>query len=649
MANMDCPQQAQVLSSLADASCPRLWTRCWSWGPGPKDWSGASSCGRRAGRFCAWILCLLLSGTAFAFQEGDEASLQAIRNQSSADLQGRILLERDGIDLRVLDVLGERADEPALDALLAARSLFLFRAPREHLYSALVHFKDRPGLRERVLEHISSREVDFHLRERVECLLAFGEDAHPALFEVLKDSLDPSSRGLALGGLLMTLVERGDTDALRLIIQNYREPDSGNRALGVSSMASFDDPQSIKVMRKFLHQEIPTASKTLILDALAELPLPDVERWLLDALRSKAADLRLCALQALARRGHFGHQNAIRRLERDKDPRLRRIAWLEQWRIATDRKAFEILALEKVRSRDWATRVGITNVLGQMSSDAVHAKLLELLQDPHFAVRMEAVRSLAKLRRKASIPSLITFLGRDRLRVQAEIHQALVTLTGLDHGPKPTRWQAWWHAEGEAFEVPSLDKAREAQLARLERSRQSQTQAAFYGIPLNSDHICFVLDVSRSMNEPAYSGRTRLTAVKRELRRTLEELPEGYLFNLIFFEAKLRSWKKKLTPMTPTLRKAALGFVERQKADGATALFDAVAKALADEQVDTIVILSDGEPSAGKFVDPEAILTELTRLGSVRQVRIHAITFHSGQTLLRDLSASTGGEYLEVR
>ncbi|MGK0220549.1 MAG: hypothetical protein ACI9HE_004060, partial [Planctomycetota bacterium] len=47
--------------------------------------------------------------------------------------------------------------------------------------------------------------------------------------------------------------------------------------------------------------------------------------------------------------------------------------------------------------------------------------------------------------------------------------------------------------------------------------------------------------------------------------------------------------------------------------------------------------------------DAEKIQTELTRLGSLRQVRIHAITFQSGQTLLKDLTASTGGEYLEVR
>lgn len=79
-----------------------------------------------------------------------------------------------------------------------------------------------------------------------------------------------------------------------------------------------------------------------------------------------------------------------------------------------------------------------------------------------------------------------------------------------------------------------------------------------------------------------------------ELRRTLENLPEGYLFNLIFFEAKLRSWKKRLTAMTLRVRRTVLNFVERQDADGGTALYDAVAKALADPQVDTIVILSDG-------------------------------------------------------
>ncbi|MFT7680134.1 MAG: hypothetical protein ACI8QC_004140, partial [Planctomycetota bacterium] len=451
------------------------------------------------------------------------------------------------------------------------------------------------------------------------------------------------------GGLLVPLVEQGDAAALEQLLTHFRAPYSGTRAQGISCLASFKDPESIKTLRKLLHQKVPIASKILALDALAELAQPEVERWLLDGLRSKQAELRLCAVNALARRGHFGHLPAIKRLERDKDPRLREVCWLEQWRIATDRAAFEILALEKLGSRDWATRMGITKVLGQMRSDAAQAALLGLLKDANFAVRMAAVHSLAQLRRKASIPILITALGQDRLRVRQHMHQALLTMTGLDHGPKQARWLAWWKAEGAVFEVPTLDKAQAAQLARLEHLRQSPTQAAFYGLQLDSDHICFVLDVSGSMNQPAYAGDTRLEVVKRELRRTLENLPEGYLFNLIFFEAKLRSMKKRLTAMTPTVRKSALRFMERQDADGGTALYDAVAKALSDDQVDTIVILSDGDPTVGKFVDAEKILTELTRLGSLRQVRIHAITFQSGQTLLKDLTASTGGEYLEVR
>lgn len=53
--------------------------------------------------------------------------------------------------------------------------------------------------------------------------------------------------------------------------------------------------------------------------------------------------------------------------------------------------------------------------------------------------------------------------------------------------------------------------------------------------------------------------------------------------------------------------------------------------------------------SCGNKPTPEEILHGFTRLGSLRQVRIHAITFQSGQTLLKDLTASTCGEYLEGR
>lgn len=69
----------------------------------------------RATLLLTWISCLLLSSAPAAAVAQDEgAELQAIRSMSSVLLEGMILRGRERVDLRVSDVLGERANLLAL-------------------------------------------------------------------------------------------------------------------------------------------------------------------------------------------------------------------------------------------------------------------------------------------------------------------------------------------------------------------------------------------------------------------------------------------------------------------------------------------------------------------------------------------------------
>src|SRR5690606_38827116 len=117
-------------------------------------------------------------------------------------------------------------------------------------------------------------------------------------------------------------------------------------------------------------------------------------------------------------------------------------------------------------------------------------------------------------------------------------------------------------------------------------------------------------------------------------------------FNLIPFNGAFQPWQPRLVPATPAARAAARTFVEGLQAGGGTNIYDPLEAALLDPDVDTIYLLTDGDPSGGKFVLAEEILREVRRLNAARQVAIHTISIGGRSPLLRRLAEENGGRYV---
>jgi hypothetical protein len=96
-------------------------------------------------------------------------------------------------------------------------------------------------------------------------------------------------------------------------------------------------------------------------------------------------------------------------------------------------------------------------------------------------------------------------------------------------------------------------------------------------------------------------------------------------------------------------RKAAQGFVSRQEPDGYTAVYDALKLAFEDKRVDTLYLLSDGNPYQGTIDDPEQIRAEVKRWNSTRHLKIHCVSLGGDILLLKNLAQDTGGEFRTVR
>ena len=97
--------------------------------------------------------------------------------------------------------------------------------------------------------------------------------------------------------------------------------------LGARTLRAFADEASVRMMTKTLRdRRVPADVHAMIVNALAAMPSEEIDEVLVDLLRSKSPEVVLEAIDALAERGHTGHVRELERLERSREPAVRRAA-----------------------------------------------------------------------------------------------------------------------------------------------------------------------------------------------------------------------------------------------------------------------------------------------------------------------------------
>jgi hypothetical protein len=165
-----------------------------------------------------------------------------------------------------------------------------------------------------------------------------------------------------------------------------------------------------------------------------------------------------------------------------------------------------------------------------------------------------------------------------------------------------------------------------------------------------------VIDISGSMIESMYGhyvgkrGAARIDVARQELQQAIENLEEGALFNIFAFSNGVARWQKEGVGINNAQSRAqAHEWVERLGASGGTNVYDAMQMAFEDPDVDTIFVLSDGEPSVGTVIDPYGIRKDVASWNEHRQIRIHTIAIGGNLEILEWLAKDSGGRYVEMR
>jgi len=268
----------------------------------------------------------------------------------------------------------------------------------------------------------------------------------------------------------------------------------------------------------------------------------------------------------------------------------------------------------------------------------------ENLDHKSWQVRAAAIDLITALRLPAGIPWLIERHDVEQARLREDVVQALYDLTRL-RLPNTAAWRAWWQKEGPAFQVPAAANEKEQA-----RKGAAATVATYWDIPVRSDRVAFVVDVSGSMNEPfGTGGGNRLDEAKRQLVRVLGMLPGKAKVNLITFGTGAAAFRDTLQVLDEKLRLSAEIYAKGLTVRGSTNVHAGLQRAFADAEVDTIFLLTDGAPSSGPIVAPDALAKEVASWNLGRGIRIHTVALGGKSPFLERLARESGGEHTVAR
>lgn len=306
--------------------------------------------------------------------------------------------------------------------------------------------------------------------------------------------------------------------------------------------------------------------------------------------------------------------------------------------------------LEAARHADWRLRLGAAEALPAIEPfDAeVEAAVRALMQDDEAYVRQTVALRVGVLKRSALAKALIGLLTDPRVRTRHVAATALEAICGKKLGYDPKAWAAWL-----ADQDPGTP--------------ETMTFPTYHGFTVHSDRVVFLVDASSSMTWPWRKETHRIDVALSELQSVLGQLTPETLFNVIVFSEKPSAWKKEEVEASPKNVKSAAKWAERMMAEpqGDTFLYEALEAAFANNpQFDTIYLLTDGNPTAGRYWTQDGLLASVRAWTRTRRTAIHTIglslanedrglpnlseNLHVMAKLMRALAAATSGQFREI-
>lgn len=463
-----------------------------------------------------------------------------------------------------------------------------------------------------------------------------GRELDLALLDLLGSSRGPDAlpqedrlSEFWLAGLHQRLAEPGANPTLALLTDEVLglEPDKEfelEHFLGTAeALAGRHHPRSLQgLTRLSLAPGQPESVRAAAGRALAGWPIEAASTALLEAVLADPSGLPERTLLLLH----------LRELEKISAPPGDSVGWTLSHRESLGRAGLNDLVAE-----DWRLASRAVELARYSAPESVLPRLVEALATWQ--------------RRLESAEEAMDLVGV--LRLQKEIGRTLCDLSGASIGPHADRWRQFL-------------SSRRRYGAPLEPtgSSPSGTVASFFGLPIDSGSIAFVLDQSGSMKAPAPPGsgradstdldKSRFESAARQLLESLTATSSKTRFHIVLFSGQARVWRDESTQADKRGLEAARDWLERQNPNGGTHLamgFEALldlGSGLDDQgrlAFDTVIVLCDGQTVEGA----SWARSWLDRFGHPAGLKIHAIQIGGAKAqALRTLTQETGGTMIEL-
>ncbi|MGE3852309.1 MAG: hypothetical protein AB7K09_11245 [Planctomycetota bacterium] len=225
--------------------------------------------------------------------------------------------------------------------------------------------------------------------------------------------------------------------------------------------------------------------------------------------------------------------------------------------------------------------------------------------------------------RDVVMPGLLHALRSTEGRAKERIREALSKIAGGDWGNDASKWEYWWRAkQGEEKGAGSG-----ANMSGVQAEKAPPRRPPYYGIPLNSSRIVFIIDNSGSMLQPispnlktrlenedketeekeeavitgmsAEDAKTRREEKKKEvpidwgkintkmdlakaqLVRAISGLPQDVWFGVVFYNTAVTTVEPRMSQATDANKKRYITEVEKLQAMGMTNIICALTEAMA--------------------------------------------------------------------
>lgn len=432
----------------------------------------------------------------------------------------------------------------------------------------------------------------------------------------------------------------GTPEAMALLLDVLDRDQPHYRDMVYEFMPRFTDPYARKLVATKLRTSSTNARvKEWCAQVLGAFGVADHVGALATALPSGDARVRAAAVRALGQIRDPDTWQRVTSLAKDADPFVRSEVAEAAARIDPARgKAIVWAAL---RDADAGVRCATLAVVPGVWPDLAEETAVAALADPDWRPRLQAVENLAAIRTKTSVDRTVEATGDPRPVVAAAAVARMQALSGMRFTLR-AQWEEWWRARREAFDFAAPPPAASAPAGG------SHTTASYNGLPVTSDHVAFIVDKSADMLTSLKDGKTKDATAYAALEATLTALDPGVVFDVFTYGGRAQRLGKEPVPLDTKSRAAALEFVAKTKCEGRKDIWEVLERVVSDPTLDTVYLLSSGEPEVGLYVHWNRVTEHLRILNRHHKVTIHGVSYTASawyRSQIENIAKATGGRF----